>query len=111
MVGSARAVRASTKGMLALVAVACSCLCMLVGAGGASAYTASLTRTTGGIANIEASTLGGGGFGTGYAQAQDGICTLAEEYLTTSGETLGVLRAERAQCRPLLELADPGQNG
>lgn len=59
---------------------------MLALAGGAGAYTASLTRTPGGIANIEASTLAGGGFGTGYAQAQDGICTLAEEYLTVSGE-------------------------
>jgi acyl-homoserine-lactone acylase len=59
---------------------------MLCCAAGASAYSATLTRTPGGIANIEASTLAGGGFGTGYAQAQDGICTLAEEYLTVSGE-------------------------
>ncbi len=65
------------------------CVCVAVHAWldeRAGAYTASLTRTPGGIANIEASTLGGGGFGTGYAQAQDGICTLAEEYLTVSGE-------------------------
>ena len=61
-------------------------IAMLCGAGSAGAYTATLTRTPGGIANIEASTLAGGGFGTGYAQAQDGICTLAEEYLTVSGE-------------------------
>ena len=59
---------------------------MLGWTGAAGAYTATLTRTTGGIANIEATTLGGGGFGTGYAQAQDGICTLAEEYLSISGE-------------------------
>jgi len=71
---------------LAIAATACASMCMLGWASGAGAYTASLTRTTGGVANIEASTLGGGGFGSGYAQAQDGICTLAEEYLTTSGE-------------------------
>jgi acyl-homoserine-lactone acylase len=70
----------------ATAAAACASVCMLGWTSGASAYTASLTRTTGGVANIEASTLGGGGFGTGYAQAQDGICTLAEEYLTVSGE-------------------------
>jgi acyl-homoserine-lactone acylase len=69
-----------------LASVAAAVACMLGFAGTAAAYTASLTRTTGGVANIEASTLGGGGFGTGYAQAQDGICTLAEEYLTVSGE-------------------------
>ena len=69
--------------LLALSLVVCG---LLVIPSVAGAYTASLTRTPGGIANIEASTLGGGGFGTGYAQAQDGICTLAEEYLTVSGE-------------------------
>jgi acyl-homoserine-lactone acylase len=69
----------------ATAATACA-VCLLGGTSSAGAYTASLTRTTGGVANIEASTLGGGGFGTGYAQAQDGICTLAEEYLTVSGE-------------------------
>jgi len=71
---------------VALVALTVWCLSMLGSAGAAGAYTATLTRTTGGVANIEATTLGGGGFGTGYAQAQDGICTLAEEYLTVSGE-------------------------
>ncbi|MGA2321996.1 MAG: penicillin acylase family protein, partial [Solirubrobacteraceae bacterium] len=64
----------------------CACACLLCWTSGAGAYTASLTRTTGGVANIEASTLGGAGFGVGYGQAQDGICTLADVYLTLSGE-------------------------
>ena len=68
---------------MGLCALLCALLCCT---GAASAYDATLTRTPGGIANIEASTLTGGGFGTGYAQAQDGICTLAEEYLSVSGE-------------------------
>jgi acyl-homoserine-lactone acylase len=74
------------RGAFSLLALACALVCVLCAASGASAYKASLTRTTGGVANIEASTLAGGGFGTGYAQGQDGICTLAEEYLTLSGE-------------------------
>lgn len=52
----------------------------------ASAYDASVTRTTGGIAHIKAATIGDGAFGVGYAAAQDSICTLADEYLNTSGE-------------------------
>ena len=75
-----------TRGVRSLLAGVCACVFMLFCASGAGAYSASLTRTTGGVANIQASTLGGAGFGTGYAQAQDGICTLAEEYLTLSGE-------------------------
>ena len=52
----------------------------------ASAYEADVTRTTGGIAHIKADTLGDAGFGVGYAQAQDNICTLADTYLTARGE-------------------------
>lgn len=70
-----------------LVATLCALLAVLLcSAAAAGAYNATLTRTTGGVANIEASSLAGAGFGTGYAQAQDGICTLADVYLTVSGE-------------------------
>ncbi|MBN8870079.1 MAG: penicillin acylase family protein [Solirubrobacterales bacterium] len=64
----------------------CACFGLLVFVGGASAYDVTLTRTTGGMANIQASTLSSAGFGSGYAQAQDGICTLAERYMTVSAE-------------------------
>jgi acyl-homoserine-lactone acylase len=65
----------------------------LTAAAPASAYDASVTRTTGGIAHIKASTLGNGGFGVGYAAAQDNLCTLADVYLTTSGERARYLGA------------------
>jgi acyl-homoserine-lactone acylase len=84
---SERRARGRLSGGARIAATLCVLLCaLLCSAGAASAYNATLTRTPGGIANIEASTLAGGGFGTGYAQAQDGICTLAEEYLSVSGE-------------------------
>ncbi|WP_210491689.1 penicillin acylase family protein [Patulibacter sp. SYSU D01012] len=58
----------------------------LLAAAPAHAYDASVTRTEGGIAHVKGATLGDGGFGVGYAAAQDNICTLADSYLTTSAE-------------------------
>ncbi len=39
-----------------------------------------------GVPHIKASTWGGAGFGYGYAQAQDNLCTLADAFLTYRGE-------------------------
>lgn len=49
-------------------------------------YSASITRTTGGIPHIEARDWGGIGYGVGYAYAQDNLCLLAEEFATVAGE-------------------------
>ena len=46
----------------------------------------SLTRTTGGVANVAGENFADVGFGIGYGQAQDGICLLAETFLTVDGE-------------------------
>jgi acyl-homoserine-lactone acylase len=48
--------------------------------------TATVTRTEQNVANIEATDMKGGGYGIGYAMAEDNICTLAENYLTLRGE-------------------------
>ena len=85
MSGGTRDTKAN-PGVRCLVAGMCACVCLLCWASAAGAYIAKFTRTTGGVANIEASTLANAGFGTGYAQAQDGICTLADVYLTLSGQ-------------------------
>ncbi|MDO9409060.1 penicillin acylase family protein [Patulibacter sp.] len=77
--------RPRTRLRSAVLAVSAAAV-SLAAAGPASAYDASVTRTTGGIPHIKAGTLGDGGFGVGYAAAQDNICTLADVYLTTSGE-------------------------
>jgi acyl-homoserine-lactone acylase len=63
-------------------------------ASAAASYSVSLTRTTGGVANISGENFADVGFGIGYAQAQDGICLLAETFLTVEGERSAFLGAE-----------------
>ncbi|HTZ65850.1 MAG TPA: penicillin acylase family protein, partial [Solirubrobacteraceae bacterium] len=65
-----------------LVGAAAICL----PASAAASHSVSLTRTTGGVANISGESFADVGFGIGYAQAQDGICLLAETFLTVDGE-------------------------
>ncbi len=57
-------------------------------------YSVSLTRTTGGVANVSGENFADVGFGIGYAQAQDGICLLAETFLTVDGERSAFLGPE-----------------
>ena len=70
--------------LLAVLVIALAGACFPASAG--ASYRASLTRTTGGVANISGENLADVGFGIGYAQAQDGICLLAETFLTVDGE-------------------------
>jgi acyl-homoserine-lactone acylase len=49
-------------------------------------YTADIRRTGDGTAHIRANDWGGLGYGFGYAQAQDNLCTLAESLVTFRGE-------------------------
>lgn len=44
--------------------------------------TAVVSRTAYGIAHVKAGTYRGAGFGVAYAQAQDNLCVLADQYLT-----------------------------
>ncbi len=67
---------------------------MCLPASAAASYSVSLTRTTGGVANISGANLADVGFGIGYAQAQDGICVLAETFLTVAGERSAFLGPE-----------------
>jgi acyl-homoserine-lactone acylase len=69
---------------LAAFAVVAAGMCFPASA--AASYNVSLTRTTGGVANISGENFADVGFGVGYAQAQDGICLLAETFLTVDGE-------------------------
>lgn len=73
--------RGRVSAAVALVGVA---LC--IPASALASYSVSLTRTTGGVANISGSTFADTGFGIGYAQAQDNTCLLAEVFLTVNGE-------------------------
>ncbi|AVT12121.1 penicillin acylase family protein [Paracidovorax avenae] len=56
------------------------------GDGELAPYTAEIRRTAMGVPHIKATTWGGAGFGYGYAQAQDNLCTLADAFVTYRGE-------------------------
>lgn len=58
-------------------------------------YSAELVRTTHGIAHIRADSLANLGFGSGYAQAEDHLCTLADNYLRIQGERARFFGAHR----------------
>ncbi|MDA8519638.1 penicillin acylase family protein [Acidovorax sp. NCPPB 4044] len=52
----------------------------------AATYQAEIRRTAMGIPHIKANSWGSAGFGYGYAQAQDNLCTMADSFLTYRGE-------------------------
>lgn len=70
--------------LLAVLVLAVAGMCFP--ASSSASYRVSLTRTTGGVANISGQSFADIGYGVGYAQAQDGICLLAETFLTVDGE-------------------------
>lgn len=49
-------------------------------------YTAEIRRTSMGVPHIKASTWGEVGYGYGFAQAEDNLCTMADAFLTYRGE-------------------------
>lgn len=52
----------------------------------APAYSATVTRTTYGIPHIRADDFGSLGYGYGYAFAEDNLCTMLDDFITTRGE-------------------------
>ena len=50
-----------------------------------SSYKARIRRTSFGIPHIEAANLASLGFGEGYAQAEDDLCTIAEQVIEARG--------------------------
>jgi acyl-homoserine-lactone acylase len=49
-------------------------------------YQAHIRRTTYGIPHIEARDFGSLGFGEGYAQAEDHLCSVADQVIRARGE-------------------------
>ena len=49
-------------------------------------YKAEIRRTAMGVPHIKADDWAGAGYGLGYAQAQDNLCTMADGFLTFRGE-------------------------
>ncbi|KND56213.1 Acyl-homoserine lactone acylase PvdQ, quorum-quenching [Candidatus Paraburkholderia kirkii] len=56
------------------------------GPGAQTAWSAEICRTRDGIPHIRAADWGSLGFGFGYAQAEDNLCTLADAFVTYRGE-------------------------
>jgi acyl-homoserine-lactone acylase len=54
--------------------------------GGDARFQAEIRRTSLGVPHIKAANWGGLGYGVGYAQAQDNLCTMADSFLTYRGE-------------------------
>ncbi|MBL8228284.1 MAG: penicillin acylase family protein [Bryobacterales bacterium] len=52
----------------------------------AASYEARIRRTTYGIPHIEAKDMGSLGFGEGYAQAEDHLCSIADQVVKARGE-------------------------
>lgn len=79
---------------LSLVAVALTLSACKIGGGGGSdndpapeaSYSATIERTTFGIPHITSDTIGGAGYGHGYAIADDNLCVLADAFVTFNGE-------------------------
>lgn len=81
--------------------IACAALLALAACGGSddndddggntgpppsSKYSADIRRTEMGVPHVKAADWGSLGYGIGYAQAQDVLCTIADSMLTYRGE-------------------------
>ncbi|MDD2713468.1 MAG: penicillin acylase family protein, partial [Simplicispira sp.] len=78
-------IRSSAKPLFLLVLAALTA-CGGSGNGDTSTYSAEIRRTAMGVPHIKAKDWGSAGYGYGYAQAQDNLCTMADSFLTYRGE-------------------------
>ncbi|HVS15875.1 MAG TPA: penicillin acylase family protein [Thermoanaerobaculia bacterium] len=78
---------AAPRPVLALPVAALVLGALLVSAcGGGDRYEATIRRTSFGIPHIQAADLGSLGFGEGYAQAEDHLCTVSDQVVRARGE-------------------------
>lgn len=64
------------------------------------AWSAEIRRTRDGIPHIRAADWGSLGFGFGYAQAEDNLCTLADAFVTYRGERSAFFGADARPSAP-----------
>lgn len=81
------------RGATPRVALTLAAIAALAACGGGSSsgpagagYSADIRRTAMGVPHIKAADWGSLGYGAGYAQAQDNLCTMADSFLTYRGE-------------------------
>lgn len=85
-----------------LIALATAAAALLAACGGSDDkkrgdLSAELRRTAYGVPHVKADDEAGLGYGVGYAQAQDGLCVLAESFVTVAGERARHLGAGRSE--------------
>ncbi len=74
------------RGVMPLSLLLLAALAACNGGGSDERYQAEIRRTSMGVPHILAKDWGGAGFGSGYAQAEDNLCTMADSFLTYRGE-------------------------
>ncbi|WP_322029485.1 penicillin acylase family protein [Paraburkholderia sp. J76] len=67
---------------------------------GAQSYHVTIQRTQDGVPHIDAADWGSLGYGVGYAQAQDALCTLADGFVTWRGERSATFGAGKHPVAP-----------
>ncbi|WP_211305365.1 penicillin acylase family protein, partial [Crossiella equi] len=78
--------RSSTVGAGLLSAALLATILVVPGAAAAPRYAAVIQRTEFGVPHITSATMGGAGYGFGYAYARDNACLMADHLATLSGE-------------------------
>lgn len=64
-------------------------------------YAAEVTRTSYGVAHIQAKDFAGVGYGLAYSFAEDNICMLADSFLTVRGERSRYFGPDARATKPL----------
>jgi acyl-homoserine-lactone acylase len=72
--------------LLTLTAVFAAAVTKAQPAASSAKYSAEIKRTSYGVAHITAKDFGGLGFGEGFAQAEDHLCTIADQVVKARGE-------------------------
>ena len=74
------------RGAMPLSLLLLAALAACNGGGSDERYQAEIRRTSMGVPHVKAKDWAGAGFGNGYAQAEDNLCTMADSFLTYRGE-------------------------
>ena len=64
-------------------------------------FAADVTRTSYGVAHVQANDLAGIGYGLAYSFAEDNVCMLADSFLTVRGERSRYFGADAGATKPL----------
>ena len=84
--GAAAAAGSLVAGLLILPPATASTHASEAAKAQAAGYTATIRRTSYGVPHVKADSFANLGFGTGFAQAEDNVCVIAEAIVTSDGD-------------------------